>query len=157
VTLRSELSVNGERVVLEVEASERLVDALRNRLGLTGTKEACGNGECGACTVLLDGRAVNACLVLAVEASGRSVTTIEGLSDPGGELSRIQRAFVKAGGIQCGFCSPGMILAAKALLDENPAPTEEQIRRALVGNLCRCTGYTQIIGAVKLAAGGDDV
>jgi aerobic carbon-monoxide dehydrogenase small subunit len=149
----TKLLVNGEQVELTVAPGERLLDLLRNRLGLSGTKEGCGNGECGACTVLLDGRAVNACLVLAVEASGRSVITIEGLGGPDGELSRIQRAFVKAGGIQCGFCSPGMILAARALLDENPAPTEEQIRQALVGNLCRCTGYLQIVSAVKLAAG----
>ena len=119
---------------------------------LTGGREGCGNGECGACTVLVDGKAVNACLMPALEAEGRTITTIEGLVGPGGKLAPLQSAFVEHGGIQCGFCTPGMILAAKALLDANPAPTEGEIRTALVGNLCRCTGYTQIVQAVQAAA-----
>jgi carbon-monoxide dehydrogenase small subunit len=147
-----ELTVNGMAVRVETEPGARLIDLLRDTLNLTGTKEGCGEGECGACTVLVDGRAVNACLFPALEADGRSVTTIEGLAGRGGELSAVQRAFVEHGGIQCGFCSPGMILAATALLGENPDPTNAEIRQALVGNLCRCTGYVQIVDSVRHAA-----
>jgi carbon-monoxide dehydrogenase small subunit len=121
-------------------------------MGLTGTKEGCGEGECGACTVIVDGRAVNACLYPAPEIDGRQVLTIEGLVGQENELSVIQQAFTKGGAVQCGFCSPGMIMATKALLDEIPDPTDEDIREALLGNLCRCTGYVQILEAVRRAA-----
>jgi carbon-monoxide dehydrogenase small subunit len=152
--MKTEISftLNGSPVTLSVAAHKRLLDVLRDDLGLTGTKEGCGEGECGACTVLVDGRAVNACLYPAPEVDGRKVTTIEGLAGPGNELSVIQKAFAQSGAIQCGFCSPGMIMAAKALLDENPDPTDEEIREALLGNLCRCTGYVQILEAVRRAA-----
>jgi carbon-monoxide dehydrogenase small subunit len=147
-----ELSVNGAPVAVEAAPQQRLIDLLRGALGLTGTKEGCGEGECGACTVLVDGRAVNSCLFPALEAEGRQVTTIEGLLRAGSELGVIQQAFVDRGAIQCGFCSPGMILAAKALLDRSARPTEAEIREALLGNLCRCTGYVQIVEAVREAA-----
>ena len=146
------LSVNGELTVLCVAPGDRLLDILRGPLGLTGTKEGCGNGECGACTVLVDGRAVNACLHPAVEAEGRRIRTIEGLLGPGGRLSPVQQAFVDHGGIQCGFCSPGMIMSATALLEANPSPSDAEIRDALAGNLCRCTGYVQIVASVREAA-----
>ncbi|MCK9460473.1 MAG: (2Fe-2S)-binding protein [Proteobacteria bacterium] len=143
--------VNGrEREILTAPA-RTLLEVLREDLRLTGTKQGCGEGECGTCTVLLDGAAVNACLVLAVEAAGREVTTIEGLAD-GPSLHPLQRAFVDHGAIQCGFCTPGMILSAKALLDRRPDPTEAEIREALGGNLCRCTGYQKIVEAVLAAA-----
>ena len=145
-------TVNGTPAEVTANGGRRLLDVLREDLGLTGTKEGCGEGECGACTVLLDGRAVNACLFPALEASERSVTTIEGLQGAGGKLSLIQQAFVDHGAIQCGFCSPGMILSAQALLDRNPSPSDHEIREALAGNLCRCTGYVQIAEAVKAAA-----
>lgn len=145
-------TVNGSLVVLEGRPEMRLLDLLRGPLGLTGTKEGCGQGECGACSVIVDGRLVNSCLFPALEVEGRSVTTIEGLLLPGNRLSPIQQAFVDRGAIQCGFCTPGMILAAKALLDRNPTPTESDVREALSGNLCRCTGYVQIVEAVKEAA-----
>ncbi len=138
---------------VEVEPTMRLLDMLREVLGLTGTKEGCGEGECGACTILMDGQPANSCLVLAGQVAGHALTTIEGISD-GGELNRLQRAFVDAGAIQCGYCTPGMVLSAKALLDVNPKPTEAEIRRGLSGNLCRCTGYQKIVKAVQLAAGG---
>lgn len=154
MTTECTLRVNGGATVVHVDPSARLIDVLRERLGLTGTKEGCGNGECGACTVLLDGLPVNACLLVALEVEGREITTIEGLLGPGGRLSPVQQAFVDHGGIQCGFCSPGMILSATALLQANAAPTDDDIRDALVGNLCRCTGYVQIVEAVRAAAGG---
>ena len=148
---------NGAPVAVSVRPGDRLIDVLRGPLGFTGTKEGCGNGECGACTVIVDGRAVNACLFPAVEADGREVVTIEGLTGPRGELSGLQKAFVENGGVQCGFCTPGMVMSAKALLDSNPDPSEFEIRDGLRGNLCRCTGYFQIVGAVKAAArGGSD-
>lgn len=128
-----------------------LLDLIRDKLELTGAKEGCGVGDCGACTVIMNGKAVNSCLVLAINAHGSEIVTIEGLGK-GSELDPIQDAFVKYGAIQCGFCTPGMILSAKALLDENPNPTDEEIKLAISGNLCRCTGYTQIIEAVKAAA-----
>lgn len=154
--MRTEISfhLNGQPVRAQVEGAQLLLDLLRGPLGHTGVKEGCGQGECGACTVLVDGRAVNACLLPAAEADGRRVTTIEGLEGPhctGGELSPVQRAFVERGGIQCGFCSPGMILSAHALLEARPSPTEAEIRAALGGNLCRCTGYVQILESVKRA------
>ena len=147
-----ELNVNGMPTRVEVQPGARLIDLLRDALHLSGTKEGCGEGECGACTVLVDGQAVNACLFPAAEAAGRGVTTIEGLSGPGGALSTVQRAFVEQGAIQCGFCSPGMILSTTALLAENPDPSDTDIREALAGNLCRCTGYVQIVEAVRRAA-----
>ncbi len=143
--------LNGSEVTVLASGSELLLDLLRGRLGQTGTKEGCGQGECGACTVLVDGRSVCSCLFPALEVEGRSVVTIEGLGD-GNELSVLQRAFVERGGIQCGFCSPGMILSAKVLLDSNPDPSDDEIRQALAGNLCRCTGYVQIVASVRQAA-----
>jgi len=147
-----QLHVNGELVEAAVDPNRTLLQFLRDDLGLTGTKHGCGLGDCGACTVILDGKPVNSCLVLAVQARGREVLTIEGLAE-NGKLHPIQRAFVEKGAIQCGFCTPGMILSAKALLDENPSPTELEIRTALSGNLCRCTGYQKIVEAVQEAAG----
>jgi carbon-monoxide dehydrogenase small subunit len=152
--MKSEISftLNGSAATLSVDSHRRLLDVLRDELGLTGTKEGCGEGECGACTVIVDGRAVNACLYPAPEIDGRQVLTIEGLVGQENELSVIQQAFTKGGAVQCGFCSPGMIMATKALLDEIPDPTDEDIREALLGNLCRCTGYVQILEAVRRAA-----
>jgi aerobic-type carbon monoxide dehydrogenase small subunit (CoxS/CutS family) len=147
-----ELRVNGKLRRVSAPAGEFLVETLRNRLALTGAKYACGMGECGACTVLLDGQAVFSCLTLTIEAQGHEVTTIEGLA-AGDELDPLQRAFADLGGVQCGFCTPGMILSARALLAEEPRPDEVTVRRALSGNLCRCTGYTKIIDAVLAAAG----
>lgn len=143
--------INGKNHVIEAAPCMRLIDLLRDELGLTGTKEGCREGECGACTVIMNGKAVNACLVLAGQAQDADIITIEGLS-PDGELSRLQQAFVDAGAVQCGFCTPGMIMSAKALLDNNPHPAEEEIKMALSGNLCRCTGYQKIVAAVLAAA-----
>ncbi len=148
------LTVNGEPRRLDVPPLRRLIDVLRVDLGLTGTKEGCGEGECGACTVLLDGAPVNACLVPALQAAGRTVETIEGLAGDG-ELHPVQRAFVERGAVQCGFCTPGMVLTAVALLREHPHPSREQIRAGLVGNVCRCTGYHKIVDAVEAAAEGE--
>lgn len=148
---RIELKVNGKTHAFDVESSTTLLDVIRNELQLTGTKEACGLGECGACTVIMDGKAVNSCLTLAVEAQGSEILTIEGLGQ-GGELDPLQNAFVKHGAVHCGFCTPGMILAARALLDEKPNPSDKEIRLAISGNLCRCTGYVQIVDAIKAAA-----
>jgi carbon-monoxide dehydrogenase small subunit len=145
------LIVNGERFELEVAANRTLLDVLRDELGLTGTKQGCGNGECGACTVLLDGEPVNSCLILALQANGKSVVTVEGMSKDGA-MHPIQEAFITHGAIQCGFCTPGMILSVKALLDRNPQPKELEIREALVGNFCRCTGYQKIVEAVQALA-----
>ncbi|HEX2222279.1 MAG TPA: (2Fe-2S)-binding protein [Candidatus Limnocylindria bacterium] len=144
------LVVNGRRHELEVAADHTLLDVLRERLGLTGTKECCAEGECGACTVLVDGHAVNSCLVLAVEADEREVTTIEGLANH--RLSPVQEAFLEAGGVQCGFCIPGMVMAAHYLLQQNADPSPDEIREGLSGNLCRCGGYNQICEAVAAAA-----
>lgn len=144
------VTINGRAYEISAYPNETLLDLLRYRLGLTGTKKGCDTGHCGSCTVLLDGEAVNSCLVLAVEANGSSVTTIEGLG-AGEKLHPLQEAFIASGAIQCGFCTPGMIIAAKYLLDEEPSPTEEDIRFALGGNLCRCTGYVNIIRAVAAA------
>jgi carbon-monoxide dehydrogenase small subunit len=151
VGLDIELRVNGKLQHLEVDARDRLIDVLRDRLGLTGTKEGCGTGECGACTVILDGRPVNSCLVLAVRANGKDVETVEGLGTPH-DLHPLQEAFVKYGALQCGFCGSGMLMTAKALLDRNPEPMEDEIRAALAGNLCRCTGYGKIVESVQVAA-----
>jgi len=146
-----QLTVNGELVEAAVDANRTLVQFLREDLELTGTKHGCGLGDCGACTVLLDGKPVNSCVVLAVQANGRSALTIEGLAE-NGKLHPIQQAFVDKGAIQCGFCTPGMILSAKALLDTNTKPTEIEIRTAISGNLCRCTGYQKIVQAIQTAA-----
>lgn len=145
------LTVNGMPFEFAADPNRSLADALRYDLGLTGTKKGCGIGDCGACTVLMDGVPVFSCLVLAVEANGHEVTTIEGIAR-GRELHPIQKAFVEVGAIQCGFCTPGMVLNALALLRENPDPSESEIRLALSGNLCRCTGYQKIVEAVMLAA-----
>ena len=145
------VTVNGETVEVAIEPSAMLLDVLRDELGLTGAKEACGQGDCGACTVLLDGKAVNSCMTPAMKAMNKEVLTIEGLGSLG-KLHPIQEAFVEHGAVQCGFCTPGMILSAKALLDENPSPTEEEVRVGLSGNLCRCTGYVKIVEAVLAAA-----
>ena len=151
ITKRIELLVNGERLEVEVEPRETLLEVLRERLQLTGTKEGCGTGDCGACTVLLDGKAVTSCLVLAVSVEGRQIVTIEGISGDG-RLHPLQQAFIDHGAVQCGFCTPGMILSAKALLDERPSPSEAEVRRGIAGNLCRCTGYKKIIEAIQAAA-----
>jgi aerobic carbon-monoxide dehydrogenase small subunit len=153
-TFEITVTVNGRRRTLEVAPHHTLLEVLRDDLGLTGTKECCLVGECGACTVLLDGRSVDSCLVLAVEADGGSVTTVEGLSVDG-RLSALQAAFLAEGAAQCGFCIPGQLLSAQALLDRNPDPTADEVRDGLAGNLCRCAGYGQIIDAVLAAAGGD--
>lgn len=145
------LHVNGERHALEVPTHAVLIDVLRDRLLLTGAKRPCGTGQCGACTVLLDGLPVNGCLVLAVTADGRPITTIEGVAR-GGKLSAVQEAFHAAAAVQCGFCTPGMVLAAEALLAESEGPSREEIREALSGNLCRCTGYLKYVDAVVEAA-----
>lgn len=147
------LHVNGKSRRVVAEADAMLLEVLRDQLALTGAKLGCGMGECGSCTVLLDGKAVCSCLTLAVETQGCEITTIEGLA-PIGTLHPLQAAFAEAGGVQCGFCTPGMVLAAKALLDDVPSPSEEDVRRGLSGNLCRCTGYTKIIEAVMSAADG---
>jgi carbon-monoxide dehydrogenase small subunit len=144
--------LNGSEVKAAISDHLRLIDCLRETLNLTGTKEGCGEGECGACTVIIDGKAVNSCLYPALEVEGKNVVTIEGLRDSENRLSPIQQAFVDSGAIQCGFCTPGMILATMALLDSNANPSDLDIREALQGNLCRCTGYVQIIEAVKQAA-----
>jgi len=152
VTHEITLTVNGQTERATVPASMTLLELLREQLHLTGTKEGCGIGECGACTVLLDDLPVTACLVLAVEADGCAIRTIEGEAR-GGELSALQKAFIDAGAVQCGFCTPGMIMSARALLERNPSPSDEEIVEAIAGNLCRCTGYEAIIAAIRRAAG----
>jgi len=149
--MKIRLTVNGRPYEREADAETRLLDLLREDLHLTGTKEGCGEGECGACTVLIDGRPVNSCLVLAPQVDGADVLTIEGIAD-GDRLHPIQQAFVDAGGVQCGFCTPGFIMSAYALLNEVPDPSDDEILTALEGNLCRCTGYGKIVDAVRLAA-----
>lgn len=153
------ICVNGEWQALTVKPYERLADALRQRLGLTGTKVGCGEGECGACTVQVDGRAVLSCLMLAVQADGRRIVTVEGLRQ-GTELHPLQKAFLEEGAVQCGFCTPGMMLAAEAMLKQDPNPSEEAVRKGLANNLCRCTGYEKPVKAILKAAralrGGDN-
>ena len=144
---------NGNKMKMVVEDHWTLLYLIREELGYSGTKEGCGSGECGACTVIVDGDAVNSCLYLATEIDGRELLTIEGLASDDGTLHPIQKAFVINGGIQCGFCSPGMILSAKALLDQNSNANEEEIKEAIAGNLCRCTGYVQIIDSIKSVSG----
>ncbi len=145
-------TLNGIEVSAEVESHRMLLHLLRDTFQLTGTKEGCGQGECGACTVLVDDISVDTCIYPAFEVDGKSVTTIEGLVGEGNRLHPIQEAFVENGGVQCGFCTPGMIMSAKALLDENPDPTDEEIRKGISGNLCRCTGYVQILDSIRKAA-----
>ena len=145
------LTVNGDTYPVEIEPGRSLLTVLREELGLTGTKEGCDDSECGACMVMIDGKPVNSCSFLALQADGREITTIEGLA-PGGELHPLQRAFLAEGGVQCGFCTPGMLISATALLKQNPHPTEEEVRVALSGNLCRCTGYQGITNAVLRTA-----
>ncbi len=151
-TMQISFKLNGEDVAVEIAANTLLVDLLREELGLTGTKTGCREGECGACTVLVDGEPFNSCLLPAMKADGRQVTTIEGLGDDEGAVESIQQAFMDMGAAQCGFCTPGMILTAKSLLDKNPAPEEAEIRQALTGVLCRCTGYRKIVQAVQAVA-----
>jgi len=145
------MTLNGQKVTVEIEPSELLAYVLRDRLGLTGTKIGCDEGECGACTVILNGQAVNSCLLPAMKADGCEVVTVEGLAQ-GGELDPLQRAFIDRGAVQCGYCTPGLLMSARALLDENPHPSEQEIKDAIAGNLCRCTGYFQIVEAIKEAA-----
>ena len=150
-----ELRVNGESHELAVEPQRTLLEVLREDLGLTGAKEACGTGECGACTVLIDGKPILACLTIAIEAQGKEITTIEGLAKPGA-LHPLQKAFIQYGAIQCGYCTPGMILNAKSILDETPKPSRDEILKGLEGNLCRCTGYNKILEAVMAASTEED-
>jgi carbon-monoxide dehydrogenase small subunit len=150
--VRVELTVNGERHEADVWAGESLLYVLRERLGLPGSKNACEQGECGSCSVLLDGKLVCACLVLAAQADGHELVTVEGLGEDGG-LHAVQAAFTETGAVQCGFCTPGFIVATADLLARNPSPSDDEIREALSGNLCRCTGYAKIFDAVRLAAG----
>lgn len=141
------LKINGEPYEVSVKPNTTLLDLLRDEIGLTGTKKGCDTGQCGACTVLLDGKPINSCLVLAVDANGKEVLTIEGLASDG-KLHPLQEAFIQEGAVQCGYCTSGMILSAKALLDENPTPKEEEVKKAIAGNLCRCTGYIRIVKAI---------
>jgi len=147
-------TVNAEPVELDVPGMRRLLDVLREDLALTGTKEGCGEGECGACTVLLDGRPVDSCLVPVCQVQGATIATVEGLAPAEGRLDPLQTAFLETGGAQCGICTPGMLMAARAYLDAGGGPDEDAIRDAIAGNLCRCTGYTKIVDAIVLAAGG---
>ena len=148
------LHVNGVAYPVEIEPGRSLLSVIRTEVGLTGAKEGCDDSECGACMVLLDGRPVNSCSYLALQADGREVTTIEGLTGDDGELHPLQKAFLDQGGVQCGFCTPGMLISAKVLLDQTPNPSEDEIRLALSGNLCRCTGYSGIVRAVQSVASG---
>lgn len=145
------LKINGETYEVRIKPSETLLEVLRDKLGLTGTKEGCDTGKCGACTVLIEGKAVRSCLTLAITARDKEITTIEGLAR-GAELHPIQQAFVDYGALQCGFCTPGMIMISNAFLEENPDPTEKEIREALIGNICRCTGYVKIVEAIQASA-----
>jgi len=153
VRYTANLKVNGDTYPVEIEPDRSLLSVLRTEIGLTGSKEGCDDSECGACMVLLDGRPVNSCSFLALQAEGREVTTVEGLAGDG-DLHPLQAAFLEEGGVQCGFCTPGMLISATALLERNPKPTEEEVRIALSGNLCRCTGYQGIANAVLKVAGG---
>jgi aerobic-type carbon monoxide dehydrogenase small subunit (CoxS/CutS family) len=151
-TIELTFFLNQREVSVSVAPNRRLLDVLREELHLTGTKEGCGIGECGACTVLLNGRPVNSCLILAGQAQGAEITTIEGVKNEDGELHPLQEAFLEEGAVQCGFCTPGMVLGALALLRKNSGPTEDEIKEAISGNLCRCTGYKQIVEAIQSAA-----
>lgn len=149
--MQIEFKVNGKEHTMHIQPTMRLVDLLREELGLTGTKEGCGAGECGSCTVLMNGKAVNSCLVLAPQINGQEILTIEALEQDG-QLDKLQESFIHHGAVQCGYCTPGMLMSAKALLMENPNPTEEEIKTSIAGNLCRCTGYNKIVTAIKEAA-----
>lgn len=149
--IKIKFTVNSEEREIVTEPTRTLLSILREELGLTGTKEGCGKGECGACTVIMDGNPVPSCLVLACQLDGCEITTIEGLSEDG-NLDPLQKAFIEEGAVQCGFCTPGMIMSAKALLMRNPSPTEDEIKEAISGNLCRCTGYTKIVKAIEKAS-----
>ena len=153
-TRKIEITVNGVRHQLEVETRVTLADCLRHHLGLTGTHLGCEHGVCGACTVLVDGQAARSCLMLAVQADGAAIATVEGLAGDDGTLHPLQQAFLDTGGVQCGFCIPGMILSGVALLEQNPHPTRDEIRRGIAGNLCRCTGYRKIVEAIESVADG---
>ena len=153
MTTQISFNLNGDQISCEIKDHWTLLHLLREEMGLIGTKEGCGNGECGACTVIVDKLAVNTCLFLAVEADGKTIETIEGLASTEGNLHPLQQSFIDNGGIQCGFCSPGMIMSSKALLDENPDAGREEIQHALAGNICRCTGYVQILDSVEAAKG----
>lgn len=153
MTVKIEFTLNGQKKIIHTTPDRRLIDVLREDCGLTGVKESCGTGECGACTILIDGVSRLSCLMLAMQMEGREITTIEGLGREG-KLHPLQESFVTHGAVQCGFCTPGMILSAAALLQDNPAPTREEIRTGLSGNLCRCTGYQKIVDAVEAAATG---
>lgn len=158
--LNLKINVNGQDIEREIKDNLRLLDFLRDDLGLTGTKEGCGEGECGACTVILDGKAIDSCLILAAQCQGKKVITIEGMQKEDGSLDPIQEAFLDNGAVQCGYCIPGMVLSAKALLDENPTPSDDDIKESISGNLCRCTGYDRIAKSIKVASdkisGGSD-
>jgi carbon-monoxide dehydrogenase small subunit len=147
-----QFNLNGSIVETDASADQSLLTILRDNLGMTGTKEGCGVGECGSCSVLLDGRMVNSCLTLAAQANGRKVVTIEGICLPDGSPNDMQQAFIEVGAVQCGFCTPGMVLAGEALLAEKPLPSRQEIRTAIAGNLCRCTGYQQIVDAIQIVA-----
>lgn len=146
------LTVNNKKHTVEIEEDMRLIDLLREKLGLLGTKEGCGEGECGACTIIMDGEIVTSCLVMAFQAEGSEIITIEGVENKDGSLHPIQKAFLDEGAVQCGFCTPGMVLSAKALLDKKPSPSRMEIREGISGNLCRCTGYNKIVDAVEKAS-----
>lgn len=150
--MKIDFKVNGKDYSLDIDPTLRLIDILRDELGLTGTKEGCGEGECGTCTVIMDNKAVNSCLVLASQIRGKEILTVEGL-EKDGQLDELQESFIRNGAIQCGYCTPGMLMSAKALLMNNPNPTEEEIKTAIAGNLCRCTGYNKIVAAIKEVAG----
>ena len=150
--MKTTFTLNGVTVEVEAPSDASLLSVLRDELNLTGTKEGCGVGECGACSVILDGRLVNSCLVLACQVGGRRVTTIEGIHAPDGDANDLQQAFIDHGAVQCGFCIPGMVLAGEALLAANPAPSRAEVRHAISGNLCRCTGYQQIVDAIQVTA-----
>lgn len=145
------LTINGQAYPVQVEPDELLVDVLRDRLWLTGTKKGCGTGDCGACTVIMDGRPVTSCLVLAMAAEGKQIWTVESLAD-GDQLHPLQESFIEHGAVQCGYCTPGLLMMAKAILEQNPTPSEEQVRAGIAGNLCRCTGYTKIVEAILAAS-----
>ena len=151
IDLKIKLNINGKVRTADIDASDRLIDVLRDKFGLVSVKEGCGVGECGACTILMDGEAVCSCVVPAFQADGHDIITVEGL-EMNGELDVIQQSFIDCDAVQCGFCTPGMIISAKALLLKNPSPSRDEIRTALAGNICRCTGYTQIVDAVETAA-----
>lgn len=150
-----EFKVNGKNYKIDVCPSMRLIDLLRDELGLTGTKEGCGEGECGSCTVIMDGKAVNSCLVLAPQVDGKEIITVEGLAEDE-QLDLLQQKFLEHSAVECGFCTPGMLMSAKALLTRNPHPTDEEIRTAIAGNLCRCAGYSKVVAAIKAAADSTD-